>query len=253
MAHYQQLEFVQKTKDNFPEFFRDKRVLEIGSWDTNGTVRKLFEGGTYLGVDVSPGPGVDLVRLGNELDEPSESFDVVISCECFEHNPYWLETLTNMIRMLKTDGLCLITCATTGRIEHGTPRSNPLDSLANIENVYHYYRNLEESDFQKKIDLRRHFKGYFFVNNIYHCDLFFVGLKLGSPLTVSLQEQLDCLNKQAADITTEVPPTPSDRKSAYYRYLRNRLIVSTIGEEALHDFRYARDVRKRKNSEIKTL
>lgn len=150
MAHYQQLEFVQKTKEMFPEFFRDKRVLEIGSWDTNGTVRNLFEGGTYLGVDVSPGPGVDLVRLGNELDEPSESFDVVISCECFEHNPLWLETFTNMIRVLKKDGLCIITCATTGRIEHGTPRSNPLDSLANIENVYHYYRNLDASDFQKE-------------------------------------------------------------------------------------------------------
>ncbi len=246
MAHYQQLEFVQKTKDMFPEFFQGKRVLEVGSWDTNGTVRKLFEDGTYLGVDVSPGPGVDLVRLGNELDEPSESFDVVISCECFEHNPFWLETFTNMIRMLKKDGLCLITCATTGRIEHGTPRSNPLDSLANIDNVYHYYRNLDASDFLKKIDLRCHFKDYFFANNIFHCDLFFVGIKIGTPLTKSLKDQLSSLKKQAASITTEIPPTPSNRRSAYYRYLRNRLIASTIGEEALHNFRYARDRRQRK-------
>ena len=46
---------------------------------------------------------------------PTASFDVVISCECFEHNPYWRETFLNMTRVLRPGGLFVLTCATTGR------------------------------------------------------------------------------------------------------------------------------------------
>jgi len=244
MAHFQQLEFVRQAKAVFPEYFRNKRVLEIGSWDTNGTIRKLFEGGTYVGVDVSPGPGVDTVCLGNELDEPTESFDVVISCECFEHNPYWLETFTNMIRMLKKDGLCLITCATTGRIEHGTPRSNPLDSLANIENVLHYYRNLDAREFQRKIDLKLHFKEHMFSTNMYHCDLFFLGIKIGRSIAHEDKSRLFELERRVCEITKEIPPTASERIFAHYRLLRNKLVSRTVGEDVLHDLRYALAVRR---------
>jgi 2-polyprenyl-3-methyl-5-hydroxy-6-metoxy-1,4-benzoquinol methylase len=52
-------------------------------------------------------------------------FDVVISCEVMEHNPFWVATLTNMIRLLKPGGLLVMSCATIGRKEHGTARSLP--------------------------------------------------------------------------------------------------------------------------------
>jgi len=34
---------------------------------------------------------------------PANSFDCTISVECFEHNPFWLETFVNMLRMTRED------------------------------------------------------------------------------------------------------------------------------------------------------
>jgi SAM-dependent methyltransferase len=239
MAHYQEIEFVRRVKQVFPEYFQRKRILEIGSWDTNGTVRNFFEDCDYTGVDVASGPGVDLVGLGNEVDLPTRSFDLVISCECFEHNPYWAETFANMIRMLKKGGLCLVTCASTGRIEHGTYRSNPLDSLANIENIISYYRNLDELDFRRAIDIDLHFGDYFFSQNIYHCDLQFVGIKsvVDHPCREhrARMANLRCFAEQ---ITKIPPPTHLDRLFAQSRFIRNRTIKRMLGESFIHELRY---------------
>ena len=45
-------------------FFRSGRTLEVGSLDINGSIRGLFEGGVYIGLDVALGPGVDVLQLG---------------------------------------------------------------------------------------------------------------------------------------------------------------------------------------------
>ena len=79
---------------------------------------KVFSNCEYIGVDIAEGPGVDVVCKGQNLQYESAAFDVVVSCECFEHNPFWKETFTNMLRMLKPVEICLITCATLGRKEH---------------------------------------------------------------------------------------------------------------------------------------
>jgi len=49
----------------------------------------LFSDCDYIGLDVAPGNGVDIVCEGQNYDAPDESFDVVISCEVMEHNPFW--------------------------------------------------------------------------------------------------------------------------------------------------------------------
>jgi hypothetical protein len=64
MAHAAQMEFVGRVKAAFPDFFAGTRVLDIGSLDINGSVRPLFRGGTYTGIDVAAGPGVDIVCQG---------------------------------------------------------------------------------------------------------------------------------------------------------------------------------------------
>jgi hypothetical protein len=44
------------------------RVLEVGSHDVYGTIRSCFGSvGDYVGIDLSPGPGVDLVLSAHEL------------------------------------------------------------------------------------------------------------------------------------------------------------------------------------------
>ena len=169
MSHPAQLEFVSFVRDKYPEFFQGKRVLEIGSLNINGSIRQFFEGCEYLGVDIGSGPGVDLVAHGEDLSFPDSSFDVVASCECFEHNPEWAKTFNNMVRM--ASGLVFFSCATTGRPEHGTRLSNPQDAPFCED----YYGNLTEQDFRQYCDLSKFSHFEFGVNPTAH-DLYFYGL-----------------------------------------------------------------------------
>lgn len=176
MAHREQQFFIQTVKDRFPEFFREQRVLEIGSLDINGSVRGFFQGGFYVGVDVGPGPGVDVVCEGQNYPAPDASFDVVLSCECMEHNPHWVETWHNMLRICRPGGLVVMTCATTGRPEHGTTRTTPHDSPLTIGKGWNYYKNLTESDFRGVTDMSS-FSTFGFSVNTRSCDLYFYGVK----------------------------------------------------------------------------
>ncbi len=187
MAHHQQLEFIDAVKAELPEFFRRRRVLEVGSLDINGSIRSAFADCDYTGTDLSPGPGVDLACPGQMLAFPSQSFDVSLSCECFEHNPYWVETWSNMLRMTRPGGLVLMTCATTGRREHGTARGAPESSPFTVEHGWNYYRNLSRADFERRFDLRRWFTDHEFIVSAESFDLYFVGiLKDGPPLPAGM-------------------------------------------------------------------
>jgi SAM-dependent methyltransferase len=148
MAHSIQQDFISYVKNKFPNFFENVKVLEVGSLDINGTMRMFFSNCDYLGIDVGEGRGVDLVCQGQEYDAPDETYDVCSSGECFEHNPYWAETFANMVRMCKSNGLVLFTCATTGRKEHGTSRTDLESSPLTIGIGWEYYRNLDEQDFR---------------------------------------------------------------------------------------------------------
>ena len=175
MSHLQQLEFISAVKQNHPEYFNDKKILEIGSLNINGSIRPFFTQCDYLGIDVGAGKDVDLVCKGEEYDAPDNSFDVVASCECFEHNPQWIETFKNMLRMTKSGGLVIITCATVGRPEHGTTRTTPADSPLTLD--WDYYQNLTEADFREHFDFDTLFVDYQFIHNISAHDLYFFGIK----------------------------------------------------------------------------
>ena len=148
-------------------------VLEIGSLNINGTVRDFFQPKSYLGVDVGPGPGVDLVAQGETLDFPDDSLDVAISAECFEHNPEWAATFANMHRM--SSRYVVFTCASDGRPEHGTRRSEPGSSPLTLE--WDYYQNLNEQDFRDAFDIESMFVEHEFSYNPTSHDLYFYGIK----------------------------------------------------------------------------
>jgi len=173
MAHQEQRNFIEKIKSLHLNFFKTKSVLEIGSLNINGTIRDFFTNCNYVGVDVGEGKDVDVVCPGQDYDAPDKFFDVVCSTECFEHNPHWLETFNNMIRMCKDGGLIFFTCATTGRPEHGTTRTTPQNSPFTSE--WNYYKNLEESDFTSVINFDSIFDNYIFETNPNTCDLYFCG------------------------------------------------------------------------------
>ncbi len=176
MAHPEQLEFVDHLRRLSPRHFHGARVLEIGSLDINGTIRNRFTDCQYTGIDVAPGPGVDVVCQGQDFDGPDGSFDTVISCEVMEHNPHWTETFRNMVRLCRRDGLVIMTCATWGRREHGTARSDPDNSPLTVSKGWNYYRNLRRRDFQAGGVTSSLAEGVFF-ENWRSYDLYFVGSK----------------------------------------------------------------------------
>ena len=174
MAHQQQFDFVKLCLQKYPNAFSQAKVLEVGSLDINGSVRQFFSNCDYLGIDVGEGKGVDLVCQGQEFQGKDNSFDTAISCECFEHNPYWEATFKNMHRVVKQGGLVVMSCATTGRPEHGTKRTTPADApLVDWD----YYKNLTEEDFTKEFDIDSMFSEYEFSTNGQTHDLYFYGIK----------------------------------------------------------------------------
>jgi SAM-dependent methyltransferase len=191
MAHKNQLDFVATVKRNFPENFSGKRVLEIGSLDINGSIRQLFTSCVYTGIDVAPGPGVDIVCQGQDYDGPDDSFDTVISCEVMEHNPHWADTVRGMTRVCKPGGLVIVTCATLGRDEHGTTRSSPESSPLTVELGWNYYRNLTENDFRREgatdgLDC-------IFATNWGSYDLYMIAIK--GPASASQAAKLKAIHK----------------------------------------------------------
>jgi len=176
MAHREQRQFVEKIKNKFPVYFQDKKVLEVGSLDINGSVRDFFNGCNYIGIDVAPGNKVDVVCEGQNYNAPDNSYDVVCSLECFEHNPFWVETFKNMIRLCKNGGLVLFTCATDGRPEHGTTKTSPHDSPLTNSIGWDYYCNLNENDFRTEINFFDYFEQCEFEVNKNSHDLYFWGI-----------------------------------------------------------------------------
>ena|SRR5579884_1136612 len=96
------------------EHFRGKKVLEIGSAYVNGSVRPIIERfcypAEYIGVDIQPGKGVDVVLPAERLVDHfgPDSFDVVISTEMLEHVRDWRKVISNMKDVLKPGGYIYI-------------------------------------------------------------------------------------------------------------------------------------------------
>lgn len=171
MSHSNQMTFVQTVKGCFPDSFVNNKVLEVGSLNINGSVREFFTGCNYLGVDIGEGKDVDMVCKGHELPFPDLSFDTVISCECLEHDKDWLKTFKKMYELSKD--LVVMTCATTGRKEHGTTTTNPTDAPFTND----YYKNLTIQDFVNNFDFYTIFKHFGFAVNSDSHDLYFWGKK----------------------------------------------------------------------------
>jgi len=178
MTHKDQVTFCSNVKKAFPSSFDGVNALDAGSLDINGSNRQFFTNSKYLGVDLAPGKNVDQIDFIHDLDFPDEHFDTIISTEMFEHDTYWWDSFLNMYRMLKSGGLLIFTCATTGRRAHGTITNHPGDSPTSaIKGLEHYYKNLTELDFRKAINFDNAFVSKeFIINNIHH-DLYFWGIK----------------------------------------------------------------------------
>lgn len=104
-----------------------KRVLDVGSYDVNGTYRPIFDrreppsgapAYLYTGIDIVKGPNVD--RVVEPYDFGSTTYDVVISGSCMEHVQdifAWARAVMNSCRR---GGLVCVTAPHTWE-EHRHP------------------------------------------------------------------------------------------------------------------------------------
>lgn len=95
----------------YPYFDRDVNVLDVGSFDVNGSYRPLVDkhGWNYLGVDVVPGKNVDVVSQSPyAFPFEDERFDIVMSGSTMEHvEAIWL-WVPELVRLLKPGGMLAI-------------------------------------------------------------------------------------------------------------------------------------------------
>jgi SAM-dependent methyltransferase len=182
--HIQAKRFLSFCKSLFPASFTQSRVLDVGAGDINGNNRWMFENCEYDGNDVAPAPNVTIVSKTSSLPFGPETFDTIISSECFEHDPEWKESLRAITTMLKPGGLFCFTCASTGRNEHGTRRANPGDSygvIGSVDGWMDHYKNLTLNDVREAIDIDATFEVWDAYYSPENMDLYFYGRKHGGP------------------------------------------------------------------------
>lgn len=86
-----------------------QRVADIGALDMNGSMRGLFAGREYVGMDIEPGKGVDMVLANSEaIPVADRTFDVVLSANTLEHTRRPWVVVREMARILRPGGLMFL-------------------------------------------------------------------------------------------------------------------------------------------------
>lgn len=93
-----------------------KNILEIGAMNVNGTLRDFCpKGATYVGVDLMVGNGVDVVVDDQtQLPFTSQSFDVIVSSSCIEHDKLFWVTFLELCRLLRHGGVLYVNAPSNG-------------------------------------------------------------------------------------------------------------------------------------------
>jgi SAM-dependent methyltransferase len=98
-------------------------ILEIGSFKVPGQeeladLRSLFPGKSYTGIDIRPGPGVDCVASVEALPQEDVSVGSVIAMSTFEHVQRFWRGFAEIRRVLRPDGVLLVSCPFHVRIHN---------------------------------------------------------------------------------------------------------------------------------------
>lgn len=122
--HQSSLEHVERLVGTYLRGKRDLHILDIGSYDVNGSYKQFFDqpGWHYTGVDLAPGPNVDLVlKSPYRFPVKSHSVDVIVSGQAFEHIEYFWLSWLEMARMVRPGGLVFLLAPSRG-YEHRHPQ-----------------------------------------------------------------------------------------------------------------------------------
>ena len=102
--------FVEQTIKEHPP---SGPVYEFGSFKVPGQeqladLRPLFQGLTYVGTDMRPGPGVDLIINLEKIPFQDNSIGTAICIDTLEHVQDVKQAVNEMHRVLKPGGLIII-------------------------------------------------------------------------------------------------------------------------------------------------
>tara|TARA_B100000035_G_scaffold306759_1_gene309176 strand:+ start:867 stop:1610 length:744 start_codon:yes stop_codon:yes gene_type:complete len=108
----------------FEQDLAQENVLDVGSYDVNGSYRNIFESikAKYKGLDMENGPNVDIVPKStyNWREISDDTYKAVISGQAIEHIEFFWLTMEEIVRITKEHGLiCII--APNGFKEHRYP------------------------------------------------------------------------------------------------------------------------------------
>ena len=105
------------------KYCTEGKVLDIGSMDVNGCLKDLFEGYDYTGMDMAEGKNVDVIGTSHDIPFEDNTFDVIVSTSCFEHDDMFWVSFLEMCRVLKPGGKMYINAPSNGP-EHRFPVDN---------------------------------------------------------------------------------------------------------------------------------
>ena len=143
--HKEASDYVFKT---FHEWRGDRtslKILEVGSYNINGSVRDFLRPFSleYVGIDPNDGPNVDVVASGEEYVHAGY-FDVVVTTETFEHAPNWKTVVQKSYENLADGGVFIATMAGEGRPPHSALDEKPIRD-------WEHYANIGEWDLAKTL------------------------------------------------------------------------------------------------------
>lgn len=79
-------------------------VLDIGSMNINGSVKAIFKGCNYIGLDMREGWNVDVVANAHAIPMKDGDVDCVVCCDTLEHDDDFFQTIKEIKRVLKMGG-----------------------------------------------------------------------------------------------------------------------------------------------------
>jgi SAM-dependent methyltransferase len=106
--------FVKNYVSHLLDGDRKVSVIEVGSksYEEQDTFKSLFADlrYDYTGLDVEPGANVDIVPTSGYVwsELTDNSYDVALSGQTFEHNPFFWVTFCEMARILKPGGFLFV-------------------------------------------------------------------------------------------------------------------------------------------------
>ncbi len=95
-----------------------RKVVDLGAMNVNGSYGELLSSSAdYVGVDLEPGPGVDVVLTDvYALPFEDDSVDAVLTGQMLEHCGQFWRVFEEISRILKPDGLAFVIAPSAGPV-----------------------------------------------------------------------------------------------------------------------------------------